>query len=181
MKNYPGKRTRNWCPRKPINGRCFSYANWKVFMLILQFYLFFTKPLFTVSYSSILFACTVLNLTNQEKNRLERPRKIAQRIIVIDLPNIESRYIKQSIDKVKSIMKDITHPLNSCYIFNRSCIRLCHTPTRLSRFRNSFIPDSIHIFNSFAHRWKVEIKKLKGGIYKLEMQYKKSKGVIYTN
>ena len=107
MKNYPGKRTRNWCPRKPINGRCFSYANWKVFMLILQFYLFFTKPLFTVSYSSILFACTVLNLTNQEKNRLERPRKIAQRIIVIDLPNIESRYIKQSIDKVKSLWKTL--------------------------------------------------------------------------
>ena len=104
------------------------------------------------------------HLTNQEKNRLERPRKIAQRIIGIDLPNIESRYIKQSTDEVKSIMKDITHPLNSCYnIFNRSGIRLCPTPTRISRFRNSFFPWFYSHFQFLCPSLKSRNKKVEGG------------------
>ena len=82
----------------------------------------------------------------------ERPRKVAQRIIGSELPSVDSIYLDRILTKVTRIMRDSTHPLFSDYNYNRSGIRLCVPRTRRARFRSSFVPDSIHVFNSRVTR-----------------------------
>ena len=72
--------------------------------------------------------CSFGNLSKQDKKKLERPRKIAQRIIGVELASVESHCTEQIVDKVCAIMKDNTYPLHLFYSFNRSGIRLRPTP-----------------------------------------------------
>ena len=111
----------------------------------------------SITQSILLFnlICFHGNLTCNSKKALDRPRKIAQRIIGIALPNMEKLYGEGSLAKIMRIMKDPTHPLFSYFSFNRFGIRLCVPRTKRARFRNSFVPDSIHMFNSKVIRWEV--------------------------
>ena len=88
------------------------------------------------------------NLTQADKTKLERPRKIAQRIIGIELPPLSVLFEDRLLTKITSIMKDPSHPLFSCFTFNRSGIRLRVPITRRARYRNSFIPNFMHIYNA---------------------------------
>ena len=92
--------------------------------------------------------CFYGNLTCYSKKARDRPRKIAQRIIGIALPNMEKLCGECSLAKIMRIMKDPTHPLFSHFSYNRYGVRLCVPRTKRVRFRNSFVPDSIHMFNS---------------------------------
>ena len=56
------------------------------------------------------------------------------------------------LSKIDKIMADESHPLNEHYTFNRSGIRLRVPRTNKARFRQSFVPNSIHIFNHLARR-----------------------------
>ena len=96
--------------------------------------------------------CFYGNLTQADKTKLERPRKIAQRIIGIELPPLSVLFEDRLLTKITSIMKDPSHPLFSCFTFNRSGIRLRVPITRRARYRNSFIPNSMHIYNAQVTR-----------------------------
>ena len=80
--------------------------------------------------------CTFGNLTNEQKGKMDRIRKLAQRVIGSELIPVQSLYDERVLRKVQGIMADATHPLNECYRFNRSGIRLCPPLTR--RVPNSF-------------------------------------------
>ena len=137
----------------------YKKANKRLFFLRKLKSFHIDATILTLFYNSVIksvllfnIICSFGNLSKQDKKKLERPRKIAQRIIGVDLASIESHCTDQIVEKVRSIMKDASHPLHSFYSFNRSGIRLRPAPTRLSRFRNSFVPDSIHQFNSQVQR-----------------------------
>ncbi|KAJ8033892.1 hypothetical protein HOLleu_24271 [Holothuria leucospilota] len=76
----------------------------------------------------------------------------AQKIIGLELPTIESLYNERIFSKVQNIMKDTTHPLNRHYNFNKSGLRLCIPRSNRARCKQSFVPDSIHLFNSKVSR-----------------------------
>ena len=96
--------------------------------------------------------CTFGNLTKEQKGKMDRTRKTAQRVIGSELIPAQSLYDERVLRKVQGIMADATHPLNACYRFNRSGIRLCPPLTRHACFRQSFIPNSIHLFNATVRR-----------------------------
>ena len=96
--------------------------------------------------------CYYANAKIAANKLLERPRKAAKRITGANLTSIEDLYQKNSLSEVKQIMHDPSHPLNEHFNYNRSGIRLCTPRTQRARFRRSFIPDSIHLFNSKAKR-----------------------------
>ena len=96
--------------------------------------------------------CYYGNLTCASKRKIDRPRKTAQRIIGLELPSMESIYDDRLLIKVRRVMTDPIHPLFSSYCYNRSGIRLCVPRTRRERFRRSFVPDSIHTYNSRVTR-----------------------------
>lgn len=92
------------------------------------------------------------NATHENRYRLDQVRRRAQRIIGRNLPEIGHLYeqrVKRKTDKVRI---DQSHPLNGNYSFNRSGFRLRVPRTNRTRFRHSFIPNSIHMFNQNARR-----------------------------
>ena len=97
-------------------------------------------------------ACFCGNLSKENMKKLERVRKVAQRIIRTDLPTFTELYEKQVLSKLQRIMHDSSHPLNHLFKYNRSGFRLTVPKTVRSRFRQSFVPNAIHIFNGSVKR-----------------------------
>ena len=98
------------------------------------------------------FLCTFGNLSQQNQRKLDRPRKIAQRLIYSDLPPISTVYEKCMLLKVHTIMNDSSHPLHNFFGFNRSGIRLRVPRSNRCRYRQSFVPNVIHMFNANVKR-----------------------------
>ena len=96
--------------------------------------------------------CYFANATKTDLKRLEQPRKVVQRIVGVDLPSLEGLYFERVSRKVRQVMHDPTHPLSENFKFNRSGIRLCPPRTQKVRFRQSFVPNAIHLFNAQVRR-----------------------------
>lgn len=141
-------------------------ANQRLFFLRQLRKLNIDRTLLVLFYKSIIqsvitfnIICHFGNLTHLNKRKIERPVKAAQRIIGSELPQMDSIYVDRLLAKVKRIMSDSTHPLFGHYTYNRSGIRLCVPRTRRERYRSSFVPDSIHVFNSKVSRGKTPASK----------------------
>ena len=74
-------------------------------------------------------------MSNEQKGRVDRTQRVAQRVIGSDLSPVPALYEKCLLAKVKVIMTENTHLLNDCFRFNRSGIRLC--PPRNPPFKFS--------------------------------------------
>ena len=96
--------------------------------------------------------CTYGLLSQQSKKKFDRVKKNAQRIIGLILPSLDIEFETKMVAKLSTAMKDPTHPLFNCFVFNRSGIRLRPPQTKSLRFRQSFVPNSIHLFNSLVKR-----------------------------
>ena len=96
--------------------------------------------------------CYFGNGTQQNRDRLDRVRRVAERVTGQDLPSLKHLFEQRVLSKIDKIMADESHPLNEHYTFNRSGIRLRVPRTNKARFRQSFVPNSIHIFNHLARR-----------------------------
>ena len=64
------------------------------------------------------------------------------------ISTMEQLFIDKVVKKVLSILSDNSHPLFHNYVQMRS-ERLRALPARTQRYRLSFVPNSIHVFNSF--------------------------------
>ena len=69
-----------------------------------------------------------------------------------ELPSLKYLFEQRVLSKTYKIMDDESHPLSEHYKFNRSGIRLCVPRTNQARFPQSFVPNSIHMFNQLARR-----------------------------
>ena len=96
--------------------------------------------------------CFYGNGTQKNRTRLDRVRRAAQRVIGHELTDINCLFEQRLMSKTNKIMKDQSHPLNTQYSFNPSGIRLNVPRTNRARFRQSFVPHSIHMFNQFVER-----------------------------
>ena len=93
------------------------------------------------------------NLSNENVKKLDRARKVAQRITHTELPTIGALYEKKILLKIHKLMQDSSHPLHELLKFNSSGICLTVPKTIRCRFRQSFVPNAIHIFNNSVKRW----------------------------
>lgn len=115
--------------------------------LIVLFYKSLIQSVLTYN-----LVCYFANATKIDQKKLNKPRKIVQRILGIDLPLLDNLYQERVSSKLRQVMQDPTHPLNENFKFNRSGIRLCAPRTQKTRFRQSFVPNAIHHFNAQARR-----------------------------
>ena len=88
------------------------------------------------------------NLSDENVMKHDRARKVAQHITHTELPTIGALYEKKVLLKIHKIMQAFSHPLHELFKFNRSGIRLTLPKTIQCRFRQSFVPNAIHIFNN---------------------------------
>ena len=133
------------------NQRLYFLRKLKVFCVDNRILTLFYQSLIQ-SLVTFNLLCTYGNVAKENIKGLERPRKIAQRLINSDLPPISSLFEKLTLLKVHKVMNDSTHPLHTYYSFNRPGIRLCVPKSIRNRSRFSFVPNSIHMFNNNVTR-----------------------------
>ena len=134
-------------------------GNQRLFFVRMMRKLNVDKTILMLFYRSLIqsiltynLVCFYGNCTQQNKDRLDRVRRVAQRIIGADLSSLSCIFEERMLSKAQKIMNDQSHPLNEHYTFNRSGIRLRVPRTNRTRFRQSFVPTSIHMFNQLARR-----------------------------
>ena len=104
---------------------------------------------------SIITYCLVSvfgNMRAQDRGKLDRVIKQANRITGTDGSMVEGLYKSLMLNKVESILSDETHPLN--VQFNRSARsnRLLQLRINTKRYANSFVPSGVRIFNEQLQR-----------------------------
>ena len=88
------------------------------------------------------------SLSKQKQNRVNRICKQACKVIGLPVSSPGDMYVKISLSKVNNIIKNEDHLLHHYYNFMRSGKRLRCISSRTQRFRKSFVPNSVVIFNS---------------------------------
>lgn len=87
-------------------------------------------------------------LTLADKNKLniivKKAKKLGASVTLTDV-----LYQEAALKQVGKIMQDQTHPLNNCFNFLRSGRRLALPLIKTDRYRKSFVPSSIVLFNHF--------------------------------
>ena len=99
---------------------------------------------------SILLFCIVCwygNSKHHDRKILKKIVKTAKRL-GCRVKNIDEMYKLAVRGKCEKILKDKSHPLHRYYKFLPSGCRLDSIYARTSRFQNSFVLDSIRLFNS---------------------------------
>ena len=85
-------------------------------------------------------------ITCKDKNKLKKIVKTASTLQAktVTLDELYNNNVMKQVDK---IMNNINHPLNCHYTFLRSGRRLALPIQHTSRFKNSFVPKSIKLYN----------------------------------
>ena len=98
--------------------------------------------------SVLCFSITVWygGLTGKSKHKLEKITKSGRKLGA-DVVSLSELYEKSMLQIIEKIMSDVSHPLHGNYVFLRSNRRLAVPVLRTSRFKNSFVPKSIKLYN----------------------------------
>ena len=88
------------------------------------------------------------NCSGQDRKRLTRVIKAAERTTRSTLPRLEDIYSKRCRAKAERIMKDSSHPDHHMFEWLRSGRRLRHLAARTERLKNSFFPQAIRALNT---------------------------------
>lgn len=99
--------------------------------------------------STLCFGLTTLYgcLTVKNKRKLKKVVRIAGKLGV-KVTTLDDLYSRNVLCTIRKIMNDNTHPLNDNYVFLRSGKRLGLPLQKTSRYKNSFVPVSIKLYNS---------------------------------
>ena len=111
--------------------------------LLLQFY---TAVIESVLCSSITVWFGAA--TRQDRFRLQRTVRTAERIIGVPLPSIQDLYCSRTQRRAENIVRDSTHPAHGLFELLPSGKRLRALRTRTSRHRSSFYPSAVSILNN---------------------------------
>lgn len=85
-------------------------------------------------------------LTCHDKSKLKKIVRKSRKLGAETKP-LDKLFLEQSMKQVEKIMNDSFHPLHSCYVFLRSGRRLALPTQRTNRYKNSFVPKSIMLYN----------------------------------
>ncbi|XP_060770815.1 uncharacterized protein LOC132881852 [Neoarius graeffei] len=103
--------------------------------------------------ASVLF-CAVVSWGGSIKKRdtgwLDRLVRNAGSVLGTELESLTSVAERRALSKLLSIMDNVHHPLHSAIIRQKSSFsgRLLSLPCTTDRFRKSFVPQAIRLFNS---------------------------------
>ncbi len=107
-------------------------------------------------YSAIIDSvlCTSITVwfssaTKSDLRRLRRVVRTAERIIGTTLPTLQELYLSRVSKRAVKITLDPSHPEHSLFELLPSGRRYRVLSTRMTRHRNSFFPQSIHLMNTW--------------------------------
>jgi hypothetical protein len=131
---------------KKCHSRLFFLRKLKQFRLrpeiLVLFYRASIESILTYNFVTWFSSCTV-----EDKNRLERIVKQAEKVTGIKLPSMDSLFVNRTRRKAGRIMKDPAHPLYGHFETLPSGRRFRAARARTQRFAKSYIPSAIRILN----------------------------------
>ena len=86
--------------------------------------------------------------TQQDRNRLQRTVRTAERITGALLPSIQELYSSRTRKRAGNIIRDPTHPGHNLFSLLPSGRRYRALRTKTSRLKNSFFPTATFLLNS---------------------------------
>lgn len=92
-------------------------------------------------------SCWFGNSTADERHKLNRIVRTAEKIIGASLPCIQDIYTERCVHRANSIIKDFTYFLRDMFILLQSGKRYRSIRARTSRLLNSFFPTAIRLLN----------------------------------
>nr|XP_049618286.1 uncharacterized protein LOC125993625 isoform X3 [Syngnathus scovelli] len=109
------------------------------------------KTFYTAIIQSVL--CTSITVwfgsaSKQDKHRLQRTIRTAEKIIGINLPSIQDLYLSRTRKRASNISTDPSHPGCSLFELLPSGRRYRALYTKTSRHRDSFFPQAVALMNS---------------------------------
>ena len=96
---------------------------------------------------SFCISCWYGNATLSDRKKLNKIVKCAQRLGCIDIKNVNVIYENAVASKLCKIMKNESHPLNTCFKLLPSQRRISSIYSRTARFNSSFVLNAIRQFN----------------------------------
>ena len=88
------------------------------------------------------------NLSQKDKHRLNRIVNISSKIIGLELPTLESIYVRRLVKRASNILKDDTHPAYKLFELLPSGRRYRSIATKTNRFRDSTFPQTMTILSN---------------------------------
>ena len=112
---------------------------------------------YTATIGSVLsfgLTCWGGNMTQQDRNRLDKNIKKAGGVVGRSQENIDATYTRLVTDRLQTILSDETHPLRCEFDSRRTdrSDRFRLPRTRTTRYQQSFIPTAIRTHNKQAGR-----------------------------
>ncbi|KAM9802209.1 uncharacterized protein ACBT44_014599 isoform 2-T2 [Syngnathus typhle] len=109
------------------------------------------KTFYTAIIQSVL--CTSITVwfrsaSKQDKHRLQRTIRTAEKIIGINLPSIQDLYLSRTRSRARNISTDPSHPGCSLFELLPSGRRYRARYAKTSRHRDSFFPQAVALMNS---------------------------------
>lgn len=140
------------------NQRVYKKCNQGLHFLRVLRTLRVDNSILTLFYKSVVesvlcFSITIWygRLTKKDKGKLKKIVKIASKLGA-QCTSLEELYNKFVIKQVDKIVNDVNHPLHDRYVFLRSGRRFSLPAGRRDRFRDSFVPKSIKLYNHLSSR-----------------------------
>ncbi|XP_060793488.1 uncharacterized protein LOC132896569 [Neoarius graeffei] len=113
------------------------------------------KELLTQFYSAIIQSVLCSSITvwfgsvaKQEKNRLQRTIRSAEKIIGVNLPSIQDLYLSRVRKRAGNISADPSHPGHKLFKLLPSGRRYRSLYAKTTRHKNSFFPQAVSVMNS---------------------------------
>ena len=94
------------------------------------------------------FICWFGNISQKDKNKLQRVVNISSKITGLKQTSVTALYEKQVLRKANKIINDSTHILYNEYVILPSSRRFRTITSKTNRKRDSFIPMSVRLLNS---------------------------------
>ena len=108
--------------------------------------MFYSSVVESIVLFNILTYWSNLNVGQKEQTR--RLQRKVEKITRSSVTPINERYVSKCVSKVKSLFSDHCHPLSHYYVFMRSGKKLRVPSCETVRYRNSFVPNSIIMYNN---------------------------------
>ncbi len=117
------------------------------------------KQFYSVIIESVL--CTSITVwfssaTKSDLRRLRRVVRTAERIIGTTLPTLQELYSSRVSKRAGKITLDPSHPAHSLFELLPSGGRYRALSTRMTRHRNHFFPQAIHLMNTSYETWNTQ-------------------------
>ena len=94
------------------------------------------------------FICWFGNVSQKDKNKLQRVVNISSKITGLKQTSVTALYEKQILRKANKIINDSTHILYNEYVLQPSSRRFRTIISKTNRKRDSFMPMSVRLLNS---------------------------------